>query len=114
MVGPPLLLDYTDVFGISYTEIPSGALAEGVDDDDFHSNGDDANSPFGTAKGSQKRSGPQPCLHEDGGKYAVFEEVVVIGDEVGTAIISNICMHVWCASMVSGHLVECRLSNSNM
>lgn len=63
VVGPQALLDYTDMFGATYTE-SLGAAEEGAND----ANAAAGDSGKGLAKG---------CLHEDGGKYAVFEEVLV-------------------------------------
>lgn len=61
VVGPQLLLDYTDVFGVTYTESIAAADADGSDD----------------ADGASTGSRPKVCLHEDGGKFAVFEEILV-------------------------------------
>jgi hypothetical protein len=71
VVGPQALLDYTDLFGVTYTE-SLGAAQDSANDANT-SAGDSGN---GKAKG---------CLHEDGGKYAVFEEVLVT-DQVRTFV----------------------------
>ena len=65
-VGPTLLLDYTDVFGATYTE------SSGAADQTSTAETDGTYSMRSTGVLS---SGA--CLHEDGGKYAIFEEVLV-------------------------------------
>jgi hypothetical protein len=80
VVGPQALLDYTDLFGATYTE-SLGAAEESAND----ANTGAGDSGKGLAKG---------CLHEDGGKYAVFEEVPAT-DQVGNFVeIFSICHSV--------------------
>ena len=82
VVGPPLLLDYTDLFGSTYTEGPNSSASDGG-----YESGDDEGASFGSSTGSSQKQqqGPRRCFHEDGGKFAVFEEVLFT-DEVAIVI----------------------------
>lgn len=115
LVGPQLLLDYTDVFGATYTERLAAVNAEGG----AAGEGSSATAADG---GKKVAVGPKGCLHEDGGKFAVFEEVLVTDQQVCIAntcpnrvdvhVFMHSCIHVFVHASFSEPYSITRLLNA--